>query len=363
MPLHWIALNAVRGLGPVRIKHLLEIFGTPEKIFDQSATALSRQAGISEAIASQIKNQDLLRIAEDQLRLAQKHGVEVITLDNKLYPGLLREIFAPPPVLYAKGRLDCFDSPSIAVVGTRRPSSYGFQAAGQLVTELVRMHITIVSGLALGIDTCAHQKCVDNEAPTIAVLGCGIDRVYPSTNRALADRIVEKGVILSEFSLGTAPEAFNFPRRNRIISGLSSGTLVVEAGQKSGALITADYANQQGRDVYVVPGSIFSERSAGTHALLKNGAIPVRSAQDIVENMTTLSLKNPPAGCALSSKVEELLNESETAIVQELTADGVRLDQLSEATGKSINALMDTLLNLELRGFIRQLPGQLFVRA
>lgn len=363
MPLHWIALNGVRGLGPVRIKQLLELYGSPEQVFRQSVSRLSRQAGISEAVAKQINDPELFRNAENQLRHAHQHDVEILTLDNQLYPGLLREIFAPPPVLYAKGCLNCFDAPTVAVVGTRKPSSYGYQATSYMVSELIRNRITIVSGLALGIDTCAHQKCVDNDSPTIAVLGCGIDRIYPATNKALAETIVEKGAILSEFPLGTAPESFNFPRRNRIISGMSSGTLVVEAGRKSGALITADYANQQGRDVYAIPGSIFSERSAGTNALIKSGAIPVRSAQDIIETMTTLSLFNPERKkSASSSHVQEFSNEAESLVFQHLTEDGVRLDQLCESTGKSISNLMNTLLNMELRGIIRQLPGQLFVR-
>ncbi len=363
MPLHWIALNSVRGLGPVRIKQLMEYFETPQKVLEQNKTTLTRLAGIPENIANQIKNPELLGAAQKQLDRARNCGIEILTLDDPRYPGLLREIFAPPPVLYAKGRFDCFDTPGVAVVGTRRPSSYGLQATSDLVTELVRNRITIVSGLALGIDTCAHQKCLDNDAPTIAVLGCGIDIIYPSSNRAMANKILQRGVILSEFSLGTPPETFNFPRRNRIISGLSVGTLVIEAGRKSGALITANYANQQGRDVFAVPGSIFSERSAGTNELLKNGAIVVCRCEDILETMTTLTLKTAPNRKHIPSVKHDFLNETEKSIYQALSHDGIRLDQISEKTGKSVPDIMNILLNMELRGCIRQLPGQLFVRA
>ncbi len=227
--------------------------------------------------------------------------------------------------------------------------------------------MVIVSGLAHGIDTVAHQTCLDCGGVTVAVLGGGLDNIYPSANRALAERIAESGALISEFDLGSEPEAYHFPRRNRIISGLSAGVLVVEAPARSGSLITANYALQQGRDVFAVPGPIFSTASEGTFNLLKKGAIPVRCGTDIVENMEHLSLpgfadvKPPGVGVAPAMPLE-LLSPEEQQLAAVLTSEPLRLDDIAEKAGRAVSQLFDILLNLELKGVIRQVSGQQYIR-
>jgi DNA processing protein len=361
----WLALNSIKGLGPVHIKELVEKFGSPVSLFEsEGRAALLRYAAAYSP--EPIEPQAFLDAAEKQLDETAGAGIAVLTWDDDGYPPLLREIYAPPPVLFVKGKLESFTRHACGVVGTRRPTQYGKSAAAVIVKQLVEKQIAIVSGLALGIDTVAHQTCLDNGGITIAVLGCGLDRVYPAANRKLSDRIAESGALVSEFDLGSLPEAFHFPRRNRIISGLSAGVLVVEAPKKSGSLITANYALQQGRDVFAVPGSIFSEASAGTFALLKSGAIPVQSG-DIIENIQHLRLagvsdvKAPHEGLSMAMPLE-LLSPAEQQLLACISTEPLRIDAIAEKSGRAIPELFDILLNLELKGIIRQVSGQQFVR-
>lgn len=362
MSLAWVALNAVKGLGPVRIRQLLELYETPEDIFRRSAAELTSRCGISPAIARALHDSKLFLDAEQQIRKAEQAGIQIVTLADAHYPSLLREIFAPPPVLYVRGALDIFSLPAIAVVGTRKPTQYGQSAASSLVSGLVSHNIAIISGLALGIDAGAHQSCLDSGGRTAAVLGCGVDQLTPASNRKLGERILEHGAVVSEFPIGAPPEPYNFPRRNRIISGLASGVVVVEAGIKSGALITAQYALQQGREVFAVPGSVFSDRSEGTFRLITSGATPVRGAADIVEALSTMRLPAVAPSPALSGVHHEQLSGSEAMVLEELDSEPLRIDQLAERTQRILSELFDILLNLELKGFIRQTPGQQYIR-
>jgi DNA processing protein len=289
-----------------------------------------------------------------------------LTPSDARFPPLLREIDAPPPVLFVKGNLDCFSGHCVGVVGTRRPTPYGRNAAAAIVKQLVDHTIVIVSGLAHGIDTVSHQTCLDNGGTTIAVLGCGLDRIYPAANKKLSEDILVGGAMVSEFELGTPPEPFNFPRRNRIISGLSAGVLVVEAGKKSGSLITASYALSQGREVFAIPGPIFSDQSDGTFSLLKSGAVPVKSGDDIIENIQSLKLASVTAG-AYRDQIRhtmplDLLTEAERHLYECISSVPQRLDTLAEKAQKAVSDLFDVLLNLELKGLIRQVSGQQFVR-
>jgi DNA processing protein len=365
MPLAWIALNSVNGLGPVRIAKLLEHFRTPEAILNEPADRLCQQAAIPRDAALQLKNPSLFENAQKQLDAAKQSGVQILTLASPAYPSLLKEIFAPPPVLFVKGDLTVFDRHAFAIVGTRKPTLYGKSAAAHITAELVQAGIVIVSGLALGIDTVAHQTCLDKGGQTIAVLGCGIDTIYPSSNRMLAEKICAQGILVSEFPVGTSPEPFNFPRRNRILSGLSAGVLVAEAGEKSGALITANYALQQGREVFAIPGPIFSDKSIGTFNLLKSGAIPARGGQDIIDiiqNIRATKLLTPPQPLS-SSLSDNLFNEDERTILSLLSEMPVRLDQLTESAKFGVPQLYDILLALELKGAIKQVAGQAFIKA
>ena len=364
-PLAWIALNSVAGLGPVKISALFEKFGSAEAAFERLPGTLPAAQGGGDLISKAT----LLKNAECQLNRAQKLNVRVLTLADDDYPVHLKEIYAPPPVLFVLGRCDIFQKHAVAVVGTRRNTQYGKSATASLVRELVGKQLAIVSGLAHGIDTVAHQTCLDNNGKTAAVLGCGIDTCYPRDNRALMENIASTGAVVSEFPLGTGPETYNFPRRNRIISGLSAGVLVIEAPEKSGSLITANYALQQGRDVFAVPGSIFSMSSAGTFNLIKDGAIPVRSAGDIVDAIQCIShvqlagKKQAPSGPLGVLKMPlDLLNASERALLDICSETPARIDLLAQKTGKSVSELFDILLSLELKGFIKQVAGQQYLK-
>ncbi len=364
MTLYLIALNAVKGLGPVKINQLLSEFASPEELFKKPAAALKKTGLLTDAAVKQMQDPQLLRSAEEQIRLAEAGGIRILTIRDDAYPQALREIFAPPPVIYVRGQLEVFKKHGIAVVGMRQPGVYGKNATEFIVKDLALHGIAIISGLALGIDSIAHKTCLDHGGKTVAVLGSGVDRIYPASNRGLADTIQEHGAILSEFPLQTEPLPYNFPRRNRIISGLCAGVLVVEAGKKSGSLITAHYALQQGREVFAVPGPVFSEKSDGTFTLIKNGAIPVQSARDILDTIEIVSqpfAKQQPLSKAVQIPLE-LLSTEEQLIVETLSDTPQRVDQIAEKIKKRVADLFSLLLNLELKGMVRQVAGGQYVR-
>ncbi len=364
MPHHWIALNNVKGLGPVRIKQLLTKFDSPKEIFQQSPSTLRQSGLFTDNIIKKLHDPELLKQAEKQVSWAEGKDIQIIPLDHDKYPPILREIFAPPPVLFVKGNTEAFSKHSVGIVGMRQMGTYGSNTAKYIVKELVEHKICIVSGLALGIDSVAHKACVDNGGTTIAVLGCGVDKVYPASNRHLAEQILGKGAIISEFPLGTPPLPYNFPRRNRIISGLSAGVLVVEARKKSGSLITAHYAMQQGRDVFAIPGPIFSDKSDGTFNLIKNGAIPVKSAKDILEHIEVIT--HSYSSSKIMTRVvripPELLNTEERAVMKALSDEPLRMDEIAIKAKKDIAKLFTILLNLELKGAVQQVAGQQYTR-
>ncbi|HAJ78814.1 MAG TPA: DNA-protecting protein DprA [Fibrobacteres bacterium] len=366
MPIAWIALNSIKGLGPVKIRALVEKYNSADEALDRLPEELPAMG----AQGKLITKTELKKQAIEQLGLANKLGIKVLTLDSAEYPVNLREIYAPPPVLFVKGNCDVFSKNAIAVVGTRRCTQYGKTVAGLIVKELVEKQFVIVSGLAHGIDTIAHKTCLDNNGLTIAVLGCGIDICYPYGNQELLRRILETGAVVSEFPIGTLPENYNFPRRNRIISGCSAGVLVVEAPEKSGSLITANFALQQGREVFAVPGSIFSDSSSGPFNLIRDGATPVRCAGDIIENIGAIS--NPvlcvttQASSASGNMIKmplDLLSVNERSVFEICSESAWRIDELAEKAGKPINEMFDILLSLELKGLIRQISGQQYIRS
>ncbi|KMQ51095.1 DNA protecting protein DprA [Chitinispirillum alkaliphilum] len=366
MPLSWIALNSVKGLGPVRIGELLKQFSSPEAVFDTEVSVLRNMNIIPQSCVEEIQNRDnLFACAQAQLNKAREEGVEVLTLKDPRYPIYLKEIFAPPPVLFAKGDISVLNLHAVAVVGTRTPSPYGKGVATALCSDIASRGLVIVSGMAKGVDTLAHRAALHSGAKTVAVLGSGIDIIYPRSNVELSEEIVRDGVLISEFPLGTAPEAFNFPRRNRIISGLAAGTVVVEAGARSGSLITAKYATDQNREVFAVPGPITSPLSEGTFDLLKSGAIPVRNALDIVESIRFISGEkqlNSFSAREKSFDTRTFLSDPEKLLYETLSFNPVRIDEIAERLNKGAAELFDGLLNLELKGLIRQIGGQQYVR-
>lgn len=289
--IHWIALHLVEGIGITRFRKLVEYFGSPEKVFAAERSDLLHVEGINSKIASSIRMFSIEKKLENELRLIAKHSVKVITINDESYPPSLKYIHDPPQILYVKGTLTKEDVMAIAVVGTRHATEYGADVSDRLSRKLVQNNITVVSGLARGIDTCAHKAALAEKGRTIAVLGNGISVAYPRENRLLMDLIPSSGALISEYSMSEGPQAHNFPMRNRIISGLSLGTVVIEAAIRSGALITAECALEEGREVFAVPGNIFSKYSQGSHSLIKQGAKLLESFDDIIDEIPILKEK------------------------------------------------------------------------
>jgi DNA processing protein len=369
----WVALNMTPGVGPRAAARLLERFGSAEGVYGALRSELERLRLRPEAVES-IVLKDRHEAARLELeRLREIEGAEVLVLDDGAYPALLREIHDPPVVLYVRGRWgECLDAPCVGVVGSRRASTYGQNVALMLARDLASRGVTIVSGLARGIDAAAHRGALEAGGRTVAVLGTGLDEVYPRDHRRLAAEILERGgALVSQFPLGTPPVSENFPYRNRVISGLSLGTLVVEAAENSGSLITARLALEQGREVFAVPGNITSRNSFGTNYLIKGaGAKLVQSWQDVAAELprevaARLLPPEPKRGAAGApgNAPPPDLSGSELAVYELLSADEpVHIDALAEAGNLPVAALTATLLNLEMRDLVRQLPGKCFVK-
>lgn len=355
----WIALRAVEGVGPVLFRRLLERFDTPEQVFTASQSELLALRGITPQIVAAIGGITCQRFAEEECRRLEQNAVRLITFLDAKYPRRLFEIGDPPPLLYVRGLTPVWD-PAIAVVGSRRATREGVRAAERLASEMAAAGVMVVSGLARGIDTAAHRGALSGGGATVAVLGCGVDVVYPPENKLLAEQITATGCILSEFSLGTQPLAEHFPRRNRIISGLSRGVLVVEAVEKSGSLITANYALDQGREVMAVPGPISSPSNRGSNRLIKQGAQLVDCLDDILAATRIKSPSTSPAVFNGPVSVPGPMTAREAA-VYELVAQGPRhLDEMTQALELTPAEVSAMVLGLELKGMLVQLPGSYY---
>jgi len=356
----WILLDRIPYLGPKRCRQLVEYFGTPQKVLSASLKELSVIPGLNkETISSLTQKAYKIDIKED-LRRIDELNIGVIHFRHPLYPANLEMIFDPPFLLYLKGGLRKEDTDALAIVGTRRATTYGKLIARRLARELARKGITIVSGLARGIDTAAHQGALEVGGRTIAVLGSGLDVIYPGENKRLAEEIVQRGAVISEYPLGTQPDTHHFPQRNRIISGLSKGVLVVEAPLRSGALITADFALEQGREVFAVPGNVTSPNSQGTNRLIKEGAKLVESVEDILEELEFSCLKRENKG-ALDREILSLFSE-ERKIFNLLEEEPVHIDLLINKSNLPASRVGELLMKLQMKGLVRELPGKLFVR-
>lgn len=357
--LYWLGLSLTPGVGAVLFKRLLERFETPEAVFRAPLKDLVRIEGVGEKLGGEIKKGFPEKRVEDELRRLEEAGGSFLTWRNKAYPRRLLEIEDPPPVLYIRGEVKSRDELSVAVVGSRKTSPYGRMFAERISRDLVRHGVTIVSGMARGIDSVAHWGAITEGGRTIAVLGCGIDVVYPPENRSLFGRIHDQGAILSEFPMGSLPEGGHFPRRNRIISGMVLGVVVVEARKGSGSLITARYALEQGREVFAVPGNVGTEGSLGTNRLIKEGAKLVESSEDILEEILPqwsrekeIRQEGVPAGPVFSEEERRLLS------LMEVTP--VHIDRLIRESGIEAGRISSLLLELELKGAIVQWPGKCF---
>jgi len=353
---YWVGFNIVRGIGPTRLRALLDYFGDIERAWHAPEDELRRSGLDRRSIDNLLAARAQLDLEREVARIADT-GAEAVTWESPNYPRLLMEVPDPPPLLYVKGAL-LRDEWPVAVVGTRRASAYGRQVTRKLVTALARSGVTIVSGLARGIDAEAHRAALDAGGRTIAVLGCGVDQVYPPEHRQLAQDIAAHGALISDYPIGTPPEGVNFPPRNRIISGLSLGVLVTEAGQRSGARITADFAAEQGRDVFAVPGSILTYSSTGTNTLIQEGAKLVACPEDILEELhLTMVVEHTEARQALPA------DQTEAALLAHLSTEPVHIDELGQQIELPIAQVASALALMELKGLVRQAGGMRYVVA
>ncbi len=347
----WLRLTLIPGIGGETQRKLLAAFGLPEAIF--AAGRLATRAVVGDR-ADLLFDADPTASIEQALAWADTPGHHILALDDNAYPPALLEIPDPPNILYVRGNPDLLKARGLAMVGSRNATPQGIQTAESFAKTLAAHGLCIVSGLALGIDAAAHRGALASEGKTVAVIGTGADRLYPARNKELALRIAEHGAIVSEFPLGTPAIAANFPRRNRIISGLSRGVLVVEAAPESGSLITARLAAEQGREVFAIPGSIHSPVARGCHQLIKQGAKLVETARDVLEELG--SSEEVPAVETPSP------NGEQTALITALGHDPCSLDELVERTGQSTEQLLGELLTLELSGQLASLPGNRYQR-
>ena len=358
----WVRLLATPGIGRDAARQLLATVGSAPAIFAASNAALRDVVGSAAATALGDSSTDIDAQVARSLAWLDEGAPEVrsiVTLGDSRYPPSLLQTADPPLLLYTQGRCDLLHARSVAVVGSRNPTPQGSENARSFASHLSRAGLTIVSGLALGIDAAAHEGGLSGSGSTIAVVGTGLDRVYPSQNLDLARRIAAGGLVVSEFPLGTSPRAENFPVRNRIIAGMTSGTLVVEAALRSGSLITARLALEAGRDVFAIPGSIHSPQARGCHALIKQGAKLVDRAEDVLEE---LSQGTDAVGRAAAAKGPANETRERDTLLDALGFDPVTLESLIARTGRSAADLQAHLLELELTGRVARLPGQLFQR-
>ncbi|MEY2563236.1 MAG: processing protein [Verrucomicrobiota bacterium] len=357
-----IALNMLPTMGPVRLRKLLEVFEAPERILAARRDALRAVDGIGNDVADQIVRWGDIVDLSGELERIRQFGANVITAASPLYPRQLREIHAPPIVLYVWGELAERDQHAIAIIGSRRTTHYGLESAKKLSYQLAYAGLTVISGLARGIDTAAHQGALAAKGRTVAVIGSGLSKLYPPENAALADKIRSgNGAIVSEFSMEIEPDRQTFPMRNRIISGWSHGLLVVEAGLNSGALITVAQALEQGRSVYAVPGHINAPSAMGSNRLIQQGAKLVMDANDLLDDMQILLPETKPSPEACVRALPELTDD-ERRVYDAIQATETSIDDIATKSGLPSATVSSSLLRLELKRLVKQLPGKYFVK-
>jgi DNA processing protein len=352
---YWVGFNLVKGIGAARLQALLDYFGDAAAAWQASPQELKAAGLGTKLVETLLKARSSVSLERVWERI-QTQGITVITWEDEEYPRRLKDIDQPPPVLYLRGSLLPQDEWAVAVVGTRRITAYGRQVAEELAGVLASKNITVVSGLARGVDGAAHQAALNAGGRTLAVLGCGVDRIYPPEHRRLAERIISCGALLSDYPPGTPPDGVNFPPRNRIISGLSMATVVVEAGEKSGALITAEFAAEQGREVFAVPGNINAPQSVGTNHLIQQGAHPLLNFEELLESLDlTLVSERSTARTVLPA------DATEAQLLGILTSEPIHVDELRNQTDLPIEKVSAALALMELKGMVRQVGGMHYV--
>lgn len=352
---YWIGFNLIKGIGAVRLQALIKHFGDLEIAWKAAPIDLAR-AGLNRKVIERIvqarQNVDL----EKLWAKIESQGIKIFTWEDETYPQRLKEIEQPPPVLYIRGEYLPDDLFAVAIVGTRRVTAYGRQITEELGGYLASNGITMVSGLARGVDAIAHQTALKAGGRTIGVLGSGVDRIYPPEHRGLAEKMMESGAIVSDYAPGTPPDASNFPPRNRIISGLSLAVVVIEAGETSGALITAEFAAEQGREVFAVPGSILAPQSKGTNKLIQNGALPLLSVNDLMQALNLTRMGEHKAARKIIPS-----DETEARLLTVLSAEPLHVDEIRKQTELPIEKVSATLALMELKGMVRQVGGMNYV--
>jgi len=365
-----LSLSQVPGIGSNRLRALVSHFGDTTSILNATIHEISSVDGFDKKLSSMIFHfirgkqfEDAKRFADRQLSKINKMEVRVITYWDKNYPDLLKKIYDPPTFLFVDGEIKDLDKYSIAIVGTRTPSEYGIMMTEKFSEEFVKLDLTIVSGLARGIDTVAHSTALKCNGRTLAVIGSGLDIIYPPENKSLSRKISSCGAVISEYSMGTKPDAVNFPRRNRIISGMSLGTLIVETDIDGGAMITASTALDQNREVFAIPGNINSKRSRGCNSLIKEGR--AKLVETIDDILNELSFKLKPILKATKQSEQKPLPEVtifEKSILDVLSENPSHIDAITDATKLSTSDVLVNLLSLEFKGLVKQLPGKMFVK-
>ena len=352
---YWIGFNLIKGIGAVRMQALLKHFGDLEVAWKAAPIDLAR-AGLGlkliERIAQARQNVDL----EKLWAKIEAQGIQILTWEDEAYPQRLKEIDQPPPVLYVRGDYLPDDLFAVAIVGTRRVTAYGRQITEELAAFLAANGITVISGLARGVDAVAHQTALKSGGRTIGVLGSGVDKIYPPEHRAMAEKMMEQGAILSDYAPGTPPDASNFPPRNRIISGLSLAVVVIEAGETSGALITAEFAAEQGREIFAVPGSILAPQSKGTNKLIQNGALPLLSVHDLMQALNLTRMGEQKAARKIIPA-----DETEARLMNVLGEEPRHVAEIRNQTALPIEKVSATLALMELKGMVRQVGGMNYV--
>jgi DNA processing protein len=360
--LHRVALTYVKNIGPTLAKSLVAYFGDAEKVFGARAGKLIKVPGIGEKTINQLDFDAALKKAENELKFIEKNGIEVIFYTDSRYPKRLKNCNDSPVLLYAKGNADLNAQHVISIVGTRNATEYGKNLCRQLIEELQQYNVLIVSGLALGIDVAAHKECLKNSVPTVGVVGHGLDRLYPSQNRAIAEKMLENGGLLSEYPSGTIPDRENFPQRNRIVAGMTDATIVVEAGIKGGALITAEIANSYNRDVFAFPGRLGDEFSEGCNFLIRNNKAQLLTcAADLPFSLGWEDGKSSKPAIEQFTLPFDLLPD-ESLIINFIKQNNgpLAIDDLSIKTNMPTSKLAMNLLNMEMQGYIRSLPGKTY---
>jgi DNA processing protein len=357
---YWVGFTLIPGIGRVRLSRLEQHFGKLERAWQASSTELETAGLDNRSIESVISNRSKISL-DDEMEKLERYKVTVLTIKDEAYPFRLKEIYEPPTVIYVRGSLTPEDDWSLAVVGTRRPTFYGREVSEQIAGDLARNRITIISGLAKGIDATAHRAALDSGGRSIAVFGCGLDIVYPREHVQLARQIMENGALLSEFPLGTTPRRENFPLRNRIMSGLSLGVLVVEAREVSGALITAGHALEQNREVFAVPGSVLSAASRGTNRLIQDGAKLVSEANDILEelNLTMAVQQIEVKELVPATEIESIILQ----ILRNLSPEPTHIDEVGHQSRLPIATVSSALSMMELKGMVKQVGSMNYIIA